>query len=179
MNKKSSTELEKYINQTYNSRRVQSLVKDGQTSEAEKFHIKDFGKIVFAVNGRESQYVRIPFVLSEQQKKFASTLSSSQKLTNDQNPVIALRAEIEHQIKETFKIPIIQILANDDASSVMTVCNALRHGTPIILIEGTGQVANEFAKWYRHLYGCHLMNPQVYRSDAIYAEARRSTFEIL
>ncbi|CAF0943994.1 unnamed protein product [Rotaria sordida] len=48
------------------------------------------------------------------------TSANNQTSCYQTDPVIALRAEIEHQIKETFKIPIIQILANDDASSVMT-----------------------------------------------------------
>ncbi|CAF2059546.1 unnamed protein product [Rotaria magnacalcarata] len=103
--------------------------------------------------------------------------------TNNQTPyggvntTIDLRVEIEYQIKETFKVPMIHILADDDALAAATICTALEHDLPVILIEGTGRAVNKFAEWYRSLYGDKLMNPQVYRSDDIYEEAQNSNFE--
>ncbi|CAF5173555.1 unnamed protein product, partial [Rotaria magnacalcarata] len=68
--------------------------------------------------------------------------------TNNQTPyggvntTIDLRVEIEYQIKETFKVPMIHILADDDALAAATICTALEHDLPVILIEGTGRAVN-------------------------------------
>ncbi|CAF1455960.1 unnamed protein product, partial [Rotaria sordida] len=47
---------------------------------------------------------------------------------------IKMRAEIEHQISKNYRISIVQILANGGPSSILTVCEALEQGTPIIVI---------------------------------------------
>ncbi|CAF1237716.1 unnamed protein product, partial [Didymodactylos carnosus] len=72
--------------------------------------------------------------------------------------ILKLRAEIEGEASLTIsqgqrhKVPVIQILAEGGASSVKTVCEALKTGTYLIVIEGTGRAADLIAEEYRFLY---------------------------
>ncbi|CAF1186544.1 unnamed protein product [Rotaria sp. Silwood1] len=70
-----------------------------------------------------------------------------------------------------YAIPIVQILANGGASSILTVCQALQQGTPVIVIEGTGRAADEIALIYKYLYGNHPVQHEEQRSIAAYNEA--------
>jgi hypothetical protein len=75
-----------------------------------------------------------------------------QKVNCRADLTIKPRTEIEHAISKSesiwgheyeldnfldYAIPIVQILANGGASSVLTVCETLQQGTPVIVIEVT------------------------------------------
>ncbi|CAF4308551.1 unnamed protein product [Rotaria sordida] len=60
---------------------------------------------------------------------------------------IQLRAEIEQEARCSSHY------RHSGPSSLLTVVEAVMHGTPIVVIEGTGRAANFIAKAYKALYG--------------------------
>ncbi|CAF1221434.1 unnamed protein product [Didymodactylos carnosus] len=73
--------------------------------------------------------------------------------------ILKLRAEIEQAARkinsqgQATSVPIVQILAEGGASSILTVCKAVKSGTPLIVIERTGRAADIIAREYKDLYG--------------------------
>ncbi|CAF0982195.1 unnamed protein product, partial [Didymodactylos carnosus] len=66
--------------------------------------------------------------------------------------ILSLRAAIEKEAREdrehNYTVPIVQILANGGPSTILTVVEALKRETPVIIIDGTGRAAEEIKKQY-------------------------------
>ncbi|CAF0932625.1 unnamed protein product [Rotaria sordida] len=84
---------------------------------------------------------------------------------------IKMRAEIEHQISKNYRISIVQILANGGPSSILTVCEALEQGTPIIVIADTNRAADLIIREYKYLYGDNSTDREARRSKEAYTKA--------
>ncbi|CAF1313817.1 unnamed protein product [Didymodactylos carnosus] len=71
--------------------------------------------------------------------------------------ILNMRAEIEQEAAmmpgEAIKIPIIQVLTEGGASSILTICNALEKNTPVIVIKDSGRAADTIAALHKLLYG--------------------------
>ncbi|UJR10974.1 hypothetical protein I4U23_015159 [Adineta vaga] len=121
-----------------------------------------------------THFILLDDMLGENVESIPTEFSTSVNCRADLT--IKPRTEIEHTISEIYDIPIVQILANGGASSVLTVCYTLQQGTPVIVIEGTGRAADEIAREYRYLYGNQSTKYGEQRSLEIYNRAS-SKFE--
>ncbi|CAF4396515.1 unnamed protein product [Rotaria socialis] len=82
--------------------------------------------------------------------------------------ILPIRAQIEQESRtikrqgQKYKIPIVQILVDGGVSSILTVCESIAAGTPVIVIAGSGRAADLIANEYRFLYKQKIRSKECY-----------------